>query len=68
MVFVIVKDNNIERAIRDLKRRLNREGWNAAMRRCREYTPPSRQKLEDRKKKEQLLRKRRRMEAERYGK
>lgn len=41
---VQVRDGNVERALRELKRKLNREGWARELRNRREFTKPSKAK------------------------
>ena len=60
---VIVRDNQIERAIRELKRKLNKEGFFSELRERRFFDKPSVQK----KKKQAKAARRRRKQLKKFG-
>ena len=67
MVFVLVRENNVDQALRALKKKMQREGLFREMKMRREYEKPSekrkREKQEGIRRSHKLARKRRWMEG-----
>ena len=65
-MLVVVRDNNVDSALRSLKKKLQREGIFREMKDRRFYRKPSELKLERREEKERRIRKylRKRLETE----